>query len=93
VKVKDEFDELSGRIEGVSRVLLHLIAKLEDSGVVDGPALTELSRRSAQDLRIDRPNLQATQRTMLELCAALDDARKHRQESGHLLGNPKNQSS
>ncbi len=70
-----------------------LIATLEDSGVVDGPALTELSRRSAQDLRIDRPNLQATQRTMLELCAALDDARKHRQESGHLLGNPKNQSS
>lgn len=91
--MKDEFDELSGRIEGVSRLLLHLIAKLEDSGFVDGPALTEVSRRSAQSLRFDRPNLQATQRTMLELCDALDGARKHRQESGHLPGNPKNQSS
>ena len=76
----DEFDELSGRIEGCARLLLNLVAQLEDQGLIDGAAFSKRNRESAQRLRFDRPNLASTRRTILELCNSLDEARQHRQE-------------
>lgn len=79
-----EFSELSGRIEGVARALMHTIAALEDAGHIDGPALCAALRQAPS--RPSRPSrshrssqtLEVSARTLAEIAQALDDARSHR---------------
>lgn len=78
----DEFDRLSGRIEGIARALLHTVAELEMQGVIDGPRLSSLWRDAAPRKIAARTAAAATARTLQELVAALDEARSSRQAQG-----------
>lgn len=69
-----DFDELAGRIEGLSRAVLHIAAALEMRGVIDGPQLSQ-AWRSALPL----PGFEVASRTLQELAQALDGARSQRQ--------------
>lgn len=69
-----DFDELAGRLEGVSRAVLHIAAALEIRGFIDGPLLSQ-AWRSALPL----PGFEVASRTLLELALALDGARSQRQ--------------
>lgn len=66
-----DFEELAGRIEGVARALMHTVVALEQSGLMNGPALTARLRGPAPE--------GAAARTLRELAQALDDARSWRQ--------------
>lgn len=74
-----DFHELAGRIEGIGRTLLHLIAILEDQNSISGKHFTDRLRDTAESLHFDRPHLEATRQTLLETANALDDARIYRQ--------------
>ncbi|MCO5356554.1 hypothetical protein [Acidovorax kalamii] len=69
-----DFDELAGRVEGVSRAVLHIAAALEIAGLIDGPQLAQ-AWRSALPL----PGFEVACRTLQELANALDGARSQRQ--------------
>lgn len=72
---QQDFSELAGRIEGVARALLITIAKLEDAGHINGPALSASFRRS---LAHSPRNLETAARTLGEMALALDEARERR---------------
>jgi len=72
-----DFEELAGRLEGVSRAVLHIAAALEIKGLIDGPQLSE-AWRSALPL----PGFEVAARTLQELALALDGARSQRQPLG-----------
>lgn len=74
----DELNELAGRIEGLARVVFHLVARLEDGGAIDGPALAEGLRHSVV-LSGDSSVLMVTaKRTLDKAAAAMDEARQWR---------------
>jgi hypothetical protein len=68
-----DFEELAGRIEGLSRAVLHVTAALEMRGFINGPQLSE-AWRSALPL----PGFEVAVRTLQELALALDGARTQR---------------
>ncbi|AFU47325.1 hypothetical protein C380_18155 [Acidovorax sp. KKS102] len=72
-----DFEELAGRLEGVSRAVLHIAAALEIKGLIDGPQLSQ-AWRSALPL----PGFEVAGRTLQELALALDGARNRRQSPG-----------
>ena len=43
---EDVLNDLAGRIEGLGRVILHVVAKLEDGGVIDGQEFSDGLRGS-----------------------------------------------
>lgn len=74
----DEFSVLAGRIEGLARMVLHLAARLEDEGYIDGPAMAEGLRHSIV-LTPGSDALMATaQRTLESAANTLDEARRWR---------------
>jgi len=74
----EDFDELAGRIEGLARVVLHLVARLEDGAVIDGPAMAEGLRHSIV-LNAGSGLLMVTaKRTLENAASALDEARQWR---------------
>ncbi len=77
-----DFEELAGRIEGISRAVLHLAAALEKSNVIDGSQLAQAWSESIAQHAAGTP-LQATaHKTLQELAFALNDARRFRQSQG-----------
>lgn len=78
-----EFDELAGRIEGISRALLHVVAMLEDARIIDGSLLSREWHRTKLHLHQGTLLSAAADRTLQELAQALDHARIHRQTAGH----------
>lgn len=79
-----DFDELAGRIEGVSRAVLHLAAALEKSNFIDGPRLEQAWRGSLSDRNVDTPVRSTAHKTLQELALALADARRFRQSQDPL---------
>lgn len=77
-----EFEELAGRIEGLGRLVLAVIADLEDREMLNGVRFCRSLRSTAEMLSFDRRHLEATKRTLQETADALDGARRQRQESG-----------
>lgn len=73
-----EFDELAGRIEGVGRMVLALIADLESRELLNGERFVQALRSTAQALHFEQAHLEATRRTMLETAKALESAREVR---------------
>jgi hypothetical protein len=73
-----EFNELAGRIQGLSDFLLHLTAQLEVDGIIDGPRLTKGLRVFAHRRRFPEEHLTAAKRTLDELAHFLDEAREAR---------------
>lgn len=84
-----EFDELAGRIEGIGRMVLALIADLEDRELLSGVRFSESLRSSAEALCFEGPSLASTKRTLLETADALDAARGGSQKIGRERGRPK----
>lgn len=76
----EQFIELSGRIDGVARVLMHLIADLELQGAIDGPGFSGHLRRhsEAQGLHHLRPAMAASAKVIWDIADTLDDARRNR---------------
>lgn len=77
-----EHNELAGRIDGVCRVLMWLIADLERRELIDGERFCRDMRRSAPD-RMQYPGLEASARVIAEIANELDDARISRRSGEH----------
>ncbi|MDO8931888.1 MAG: hypothetical protein Q7U97_05800 [Rhodocyclaceae bacterium] len=85
----DEFDVLAGRIEGLARMVLHLVARLEDGDVIDGPAMAEGLRHSIV-LKPEAGALMVTaQRTLENAADTLDEARRWRKFRQQAMTPPK----
>lgn len=88
----DEFEQLAGRIEGLARMVLHLVARLEDGGVIDGPAMAEGLRHSIV-LNSGAGGVMAiAQRTLENAANTLDEARRWRKFRRQAVTPPKRQS-
>ncbi len=76
-----DFDELSGRIEGLANFVLSLTAQLEINGHIDGPEFTGAIHRYAAGRTIPgQPECAAAARVMLAgLADELDRMRARRQ--------------
>ncbi len=74
----DEFEQLAGRIEGLARMVLHLVARLEDGGAIDGPAMAEGLRRSIVLNAGAGGVMVIAQRTLENAADTLDEARRWR---------------
>ncbi len=73
------FDELAGRIDGLSRAFLFLVADAEEAKLIEGESFTRRLRQFSEALRFDQPHLEASKRTMQELADVIDEARSYRQ--------------
>lgn len=74
----NDFEVLAGRIEGLARLVMHLVARLEDEGHIDGPAMAEGLRHSIE-LRQDATNMmKIAKRTLNNAADTLDEARRWR---------------
>ena len=72
-----QFDELAGRIDGVGRVLMQLIADLETRENLDGARFCQGVRRYAAN-RGRYADLQTSARVMKAIADEVDDARASR---------------
>ncbi|HYE35492.1 hypothetical protein [Methylocaldum sp.] len=77
----EEFNELAGRIEGLSIAVMFLAAELEHEAVINGPRYCEVMRGMASKLSFDGGHLAATQRTLREMAKRMDEARSQRRSS------------
>jgi len=75
-----DFNELSGRIEGVGRALMILVSMLEDKGIVNGRNYCSALRRTEKQLCFQEPGLASAKRTLLETAKSLDSARTVRRK-------------
>lgn len=73
-----EMNELAGRIEGLARMVFHLIARLEDGGVINGLALAEGLRHSVVLNECSDALMISAKRTLDKAASAIDDARQWR---------------
>ncbi len=87
----DEFTELAGRIEAVTRVVLHAVAALEDRNIIDGPHFVAGLRQSVQPQPDSPTHLAVAQARLQELAENLDGARAVRQSRAALEKNRGNQ--
>ena len=78
---KTHFDELAGRIEGLTRVVMHLTVLLEDAGHINGATLNTV----LQDMQPYpvTPQLLIAAKTQREIAQALNSARNLRRLHGH----------
>ena len=74
-----EYDELAGRIEGISRAVLALAAMMEKETCMDGLTLSN-QWRSSVTAQTSKPQLVAARRTLHDLAQALDEARSQYQQ-------------
>ena len=74
----DHMNDLAGRVEGLGRVILHLIAQLEDGGVIDGPRLADELRDSIVVNERSDVLMCSARRTVNNAANALDEARRWR---------------
>lgn len=76
---RQEFNELAGRIDGITRVLLFLIADVEEAELIDGEEFTQRLRQFSAVLNFEQPHLEPSKRTILELADRIDTVRSSRQ--------------
>lgn len=75
----NEFNELSGRIEGIGRALMLLIVEAEESTVI-ASGFSERLRAMSNSLMFDNHEmLAATQKTLDEMSDGIDRAHMNRQ--------------
>ena len=71
-------NDLAGRIEAVGRVVLHLVATLEDAGTINGPKLADGLRHSVVPKDETDDLLNSAKRTLDRVSNSLDEAREWR---------------
>lgn len=74
----NELNELAGRIEGLGRVVLHLVARLEDMEVINGQEFTDCLRRSIVPRNETDVLMLCAARTLEKVTDAIDEARHWR---------------
>lgn len=74
-----DFDELTGRIEGVARAVLILAQMMERETCMDGLTLSRRWRESVPP-QGDDGSLGTARKTLHQMARDLDDARNHHQE-------------
>ncbi len=74
-----EFNELAGRIEGLSRVVLRLVATLEDAQLIDGPRFVASLRRGGLPHKTEGPMLFRARQVLRDVADQLETARNLRQ--------------
>lgn len=80
--MKDEIDDLRGRIDGVAQALLWLAAQLEMERVIDGPQLSARWRGRRAPAGAPAATVAASLRTLAQMADALDAARAVRRSRG-----------
>lgn len=70
--------ELAGRIEAVTKCVLHLIADLEDRQLLDGPRFAQNLRGCIQPAAAAPPYLALARDRLTALADVLDQARQAR---------------
>lgn len=78
----DDFNELAGRIQGLTDFILRLTATLEMDGLIDGPLLTGRLRQLADGRQFPHGHLEASKLALHQLADQLDAARTVRQGDG-----------
>ena len=73
----ERFDELASRVDAVGRVLMHLIADLEQRELLDGDRFSARIHRYAE-ARETGQHLQSSARVMKAIADEIDDARQNR---------------
>ncbi len=73
-----EPNELAGQIEGLGRMILILVASLEDVGFLDGPAYTSGLRKSIVLNEQSDIVMTTAHETLMRIAGSLDDARQWR---------------
>lgn len=74
----EEFNELSGRIDGLARAVMLLIVESEESKVISS-GFSERLKIIADSLQYDnQPLMDAAKRTLCEISSGIGDAHKHR---------------
>lgn len=82
----NELNELAGRIEAMGRVVLHLVAQLEDIGLLDGPAFTNGLRHSIVPPGEGDVLMNSALKTLVRVSTAIDEARHWRRFRSQLPG-------
>jgi hypothetical protein len=72
-------EELMGRIDGLSRTLLFLVADAENAGLIEGREFTTRLRLFADELHHEDFGLLASKRMMESMADRLDEARSRRE--------------
>ena len=73
-----DFDELTGRIDGIGQALLRMASLLEMEGLMDGPRLSEAWRQARPAHLATDVRLQASRHMLHMLADLLDQARQAR---------------
>lgn len=79
--LKDDVNELAGRIEGVGKAFLLLAVAMEKAGTIDGPEFADHLRQAIQPSERSPSHLEVAQKTLLGMADALDESRERRQSS------------
>jgi hypothetical protein len=74
----DQLNEMSGRIEALGRMILHLSARLEDAGLIDGPAYCDGLRHSVVLREGASILMTAAHETLMRVAQSMDEAREWR---------------
>ena len=74
-----DFDELAGRIEGISQAVLHLAALVEMHAVIDGPRYSAMLMACVPEHTAHTALRRTARKTLQSMALALDDARNARQ--------------
>jgi len=74
----NELNELAGRIEGVGRVVMELVARLEDAGMIDGQRFTDDLRGSVKPRNENDLLMLSAMRSLNRASDAIDEARQWR---------------
>jgi len=78
----EEFNELAGRIDGLAKVVMALIADMENREAINGPRFCHRLRVHADEL--ENPpgeRLETSKRTIRQIADYLDEARANRLQS------------
>ena len=70
--------ELAGRIEALTKCVLHLVAELEDRSLIDGPAFSGQIRDCIRPREDSPDHLRVARQRLRELADVLDGARQAR---------------
>ena len=72
------FDELTGRIDGLAQAVLRVAAWLEMEEIIDGPRMSDAWRQARPETVALDVQRQASRRVLLQMAQELDAARVQR---------------
>jgi len=83
-----EFNEIAGRLEAISRLATAVVAELEDRGVIDGVQFSNAIRSGLRPNETSPPHFVEALKAMQCLADSIDDARAVRRTKKWQLEHP-----